>query len=189
MWVWFSSCVDTFCSPSAMPWWFCVALSPSVHWHTRFYIAALSIIFFVGFLQWRSRADRVVNLNTTISLPLFWRTWTRALAQTRPHLWSWHMGRDYSYCRASELTDCQISVFCFSWFLEKKKKGRPHQRLFKGFRPRLPAAPTSRKIWDCCIKFNAFDNQTQQDVEEFLGEVLGALMPFFSPNVPDQLNT
>ena len=34
----------------------------------------------------------------------------------------------------------------------------------------------------------AFDNQTQQDVEEFLGEVLRALMPFFSPSVPDLLN-
>jgi hypothetical protein len=33
-----------------------------------------------------------------------------------------------------------------------------------------------------------FDNQSQQDVEEFLGEVLGVLMPFFAPNIPDLLN-
>ena len=37
----------------------------------------------LGFSQWRSRANRVINLNTTIRLPLFWRTWTRALASTR----------------------------------------------------------------------------------------------------------
>ena len=34
----------------------------------------LSTIFFLGLLQWRSRADRVVNLNTAIRLPPFWRT-------------------------------------------------------------------------------------------------------------------
>ena len=39
-----------------------------------FYIAALSLFFFLGFRQWRSRADRVVNLNTIFRLPLFWRT-------------------------------------------------------------------------------------------------------------------
>ena len=88
-----------------------------------FYIAALSIIFF----PWISsvaiwRADRVVNLNTTIWLALFWRTWTRARASTRPHVLAWHMGRDYSNCRASELTDHQVSGFVFSWFLENTEK-------------------------------------------------------------------
>ena len=68
--------------------------------------------------QWPSRADRAVNLNTTIQLALFWRTWTRARARTRPHMLAWHMGRDYSDCRASELTDSQVSGFVFSWFLE-----------------------------------------------------------------------
>jgi len=33
-----------------------------------------------------------------------------------------------------------------------------------------------------------FDQQSQPDVEEFLGEVLGVLMPFFAPNIPDLLN-
>ena len=51
---------------------------------TAFYIAALSIIFFLGFRQCWSRSDRVVNLNTTIRPTLFWRTWTRARASTRP---------------------------------------------------------------------------------------------------------
>ena len=108
--------------PFATPRPFCVALSPSVHWHSRFYIAALSIIFLFGFRQCRSRDDRVVNLNMTIRLALFWRTWTRARARTRPHVLAWHMGRDYSDCRASELTDRQVSGFVFSWFLENTEK-------------------------------------------------------------------
>ena len=84
---------------------FCVALSPSVHWHSRFlYCCAIYDLYFLRFRQWRrlwrSRADRGENLNTTIWLPLFWRTWTRAWASTCPHVWAWHMGRDYSYRRA-----------------------------------------------------------------------------------------
>ena len=108
-----------------------------------FYIAALTIIFFLGFRQWRSRADRVVNLNTTIRLPLFWRTWTRARARTRPHVRAWHMGRDYSNCRASELTDCQVSGFVFSWFLENTEKTKALVRDFpkahaQGWSPAWP---------------------------------------------------
>ena len=95
-----------------------------------FYIAVLSIFFFLGFRQWRSRADRVVNLDTTIWLPLFWRTWTRAWASTRPHVRAWHMGRDCSDCRASELTIRQVSGFVYSWFLENTEKRRPSKRLF-----------------------------------------------------------
>ena len=102
---------------SAAPWPFCVALSPSVHWHASFlYCCALYNFFFLGFRQWRSRADRVVNLNTTIQLALFWRTWTRALASTRPHVLAWHVGRDYSYCGALELTGRQVRGFVFSWY-------------------------------------------------------------------------
>ena len=58
----------------------------------------------------------------TIWLPLFWRTWSRARASTRPHVQAWHMGRHYSNCRASELTDRQVSGFIFSWFLENTEK-------------------------------------------------------------------
>ena len=40
------------CWNSAAPWPFCVALSPSVHWHARCYVAALSIIFsFLDFVS------------------------------------------------------------------------------------------------------------------------------------------
>ena len=63
---------------SAAPRPFCVALSPSVHWHARFlYCCALYNFFFLGFRQWRSRADRVLTLNMSIQLPLFWSTWSR----------------------------------------------------------------------------------------------------------------
>ena len=41
---------------------------------------------------------------------------------TRPHVLAWHMGRDHSYCRASELTDRQISGFVYSLFLENTEK-------------------------------------------------------------------
>ena len=101
------------------------------------YIAALLIIFFLGFRQWRSRADRVVNLNTTSLLPLFWRTWTWALAtgSTRPHVRAWHTGRDYSNCRTSELTDRQVSGFIFSWFLENAEKTKASWETFLRLMP------------------------------------------------------
>ena len=82
--------------------------------------ASYIAVLFLGFRQ--SRADKVVNLNTTIQLALFWRTQTWALASTCPHVLAWHMDRDYSYCRASELTDRQVSGFVFSWFLENTEK-------------------------------------------------------------------
>ena len=100
----------------------CMALSPSVHWHALFYSAAHSIFYFLGFRQWRSRTDRVVNLNANIRIPLFWRTWTQAWASTRPNVLAWHMSRDNSDCSSSELTDSQVSGFGFSWFLENTVK-------------------------------------------------------------------
>ena len=119
---------------------FCVALSPSVHWNARFlYSCALHIFSILGFRQWRSRADRVVNLNTTIRFPLFWRTWTRARARTLPHGRAWHMGRNYSDCRASELTDRQVSSFVYSWFLESTEKNEGLVRDFsKAHAPDCP---------------------------------------------------
>ena len=85
--VWFLMSAET-----AAPWPFCMALSLSQHWHSSISIQLLCSLyfFFLGFRQWKSRADRVVNLNTTIQLPLFWRTWTRALTSTRPHELAWH---------------------------------------------------------------------------------------------------
>ena len=91
---------------------FCMALSQSVHWYTRFYVAAFSIIFLL-FHQWPSRAqaDRVLTLDMNIRLPLFWsdRSWARcadsAICAGLAH------GRDFSECRVSE----QKSQRCLAW--------------------------------------------------------------------------
>ena len=45
------------------------------------------------------------------------------------------MGRDQSDCGALELTDCQVSSFVFSWFLENREKRRPRKKLFQGSCP------------------------------------------------------
>ena len=122
------------------------------HWasqctYTRspLYCCTLYNFFFLGFRQWQSLADRVVNLNTTIQLALFWGTslGTRARARTHPHVLAWQMGRDYSDCRASELTDWQVSGFWRSVasfipdFSKTQKKRRPRKRLFSGSCPGL----------------------------------------------------
>ena len=69
--------LDIFCAP--WPFKFCMALSLSVHWHTFFYSAALSIIsFFLGFCQWWSCADRILTLNISTWLSLSWSTCSQA---------------------------------------------------------------------------------------------------------------
>ena len=64
------------------------------------YCCTLYNFFFLGFRQRWSSTDRVVNLNMTIQLQLFWRTWTWAWPALRPYVLAWHMGRDYSNCGA-----------------------------------------------------------------------------------------
>ena len=88
-----------------------------------------SLHFFLGFRQRISHADRVVNLNTTIWLPQFWRTWTRpALAHMCwpgtwaeiikiVELWSW-------------LTTRSVASFVPD-FSKIQKKRRPSKRLSK----------------------------------------------------------
>ena len=100
------------------------------------YCCALYNFFFLGFRQWRSCADRVANLNTTIRLPLFWRTWTWGRASTRPHVRARHMGRDYSYCRASALTDSKVSGFIYSWILENTGKTKASWETFLRLMPK-----------------------------------------------------
>ena len=109
----------------------------TVHWHARcLFCCALYNFSFLGFRQWRSRDDRVVNLNTTIWLALFWRTWSRARARTRWHVRAWHMCRDYGDCRASELTDRHVSGFVFFWFLENTEKMKASKETFLRLMPR-----------------------------------------------------
>ena len=112
---------------------------------STFYIAhncwALYNFLFLDFVSGdlaQRHADTVVNLNTTTRLPLFWRTWTLARASTCPHasVRAWHIGRDYSDCRGSELTDRQVSGFIYSWFLGKYKKTKASKEIFLRLMPR-----------------------------------------------------
>ena len=70
-------------------------------------------IYIPGFRQWRSRTDRNLTPNITSYLE---------------SVMAWQMGRDYSYCRASELIDRQVSGLVFFQFLENKKNRRPRKR-------------------------------------------------------------
>ena len=72
---------------SAAPRPFCVELSPSVH--LRFYIAELSIVFFLRFHQWRSHSDRVLILSLNILVPL---SAVLSWAWTWPDVLAWRMG-------------------------------------------------------------------------------------------------
>ena len=90
---------------SAALWPFCVAMSPSVHSHVLFYIAALSMIVFsrissVAISRWA--AYRVLTLNMNIWLPLFWSTWSGARGLDSATCAAWRMGSDNGNCIAAE---------------------------------------------------------------------------------------
>ena len=115
-----------------------------MHWHARFSIAALSIIFLsFEFRQWQSRADRVLTqafnmnfhcfgaLEVRLTLTVFWLlTWTSnfhcfgalevrqvrlALGQDSATCAGLAHGRDDSYCtRASEQKWQKVLGHCFS---------------------------------------------------------------------------
>ena len=71
-------------------WPFCMALSISLHWHTRFYIAALSIFFFfLGFCKWWSYTDRILTLNMNIRLPLYGALGEGPWARPQQYLLAW----------------------------------------------------------------------------------------------------
>ena len=107
---------ETPCSPLAI---LCGTEPVSALTRARLYCCIFYNCSFLGFRQWRSRADRFVNLYTSIWLPLFWRTWTWARASNHPHVRGWHMGRYYS----------QVSGFVFSWFLETTEKTKASFKL------------------------------------------------------------
>ena len=86
--VWFLQGVETL-------WPFCNALSPSVVWRAHFYIGVLSISSF----------SKLTSGNQAIVIG--------SGAQTQPHLRALRMGRDYSWCIASELsTGTHIFLHC-----------------------------------------------------------------------------
>ena len=123
-------------NPSASPRPFCMELSPSTHWHTRFlYCCSLYNVFFLGFRQWRSSTDRVLTLNMNIRLPLFWSTWSPALGQDSATCAGLAHGRDYSYCRASELKLQKFLATVYSWILEITFKHRLQRGVSKPHPP------------------------------------------------------
>ena len=115
-WIWFMMSAETLCSASAI-----LRGTEPVSALTRalVYCCTLQNFLLLGFCQWRSRADRVVNLSMTIRLQLFWRTWARARASTRPHVLAWQMGREYE--RRSWLTARSVASF-FPDFSKKYRK-------------------------------------------------------------------
>ena len=85
------------------------------------YCCALCDFVFLGFRQWRSRADRFLTLNMNIRLPLFWSTWSRARVQTQPHVLAWRMGVVIAIVEPRSKSDkrCLAIVFLeFSKILE-----------------------------------------------------------------------
>ena len=135
------------CWISAVPLPFCVALSPSVHWHTRFlYCCALYNVFFLGFRQWRSRTDRVLTLNMNIRLPLFWSTWSPARGPDSATCAGLAHGRDYSYCRASELKLQKFLATVYSWIVENTWKTMATEKVFQTSPTWLNSYMNSSKI-------------------------------------------
>ena len=105
----------------------CVAFSPSVDLHLCFYIAVLTINFFLECHQWLFRADRDLNLNIS-NFHCFWALGVGSGTLPSPHVLAWRKGSDYSDQIASELFDLP------SFFLELSKilkKRRPAYKLFK----------------------------------------------------------
>ena len=106
--------VETLCSPSAI-WRGTEAVSALTHALLILFSSELSTIFFLGFRQWRSRADRFLTLNTNIRLPLFWSTRSRAQGQDSARCSDLAHGRDYSDCRDSK----EMSKKCLAHELSK----------------------------------------------------------------------
>ena len=113
--------------------------SPSVHWHERIYIAALStfLFLFLGFRQWRSRDDRVLILNMNIRLPLFWSTWSRTRGPDSATCAGLVYGLDCSDCTASEQSDNKCLALVFPWIIENTRKQGPMVRVSQPSPPRL----------------------------------------------------
>ena len=79
--------------PSATTLPFCVALSPSVHWHWRFYIAVLSIIFsFLDFVSCYHALTGLQLLTWTADFHCFGALGVVPGARILPHVLAWYMG-------------------------------------------------------------------------------------------------
>ena len=113
----------------------------SWHWayqctDTRAFILLRSL--FLGFHQWQSRADRVLTLNMSIRLPLFWSDWSRAQGPDSATCTGLVHGRDYRNCRAPRSkSHKRCSAHVFPWIVENAWKQGPTARVFQPSQPRL----------------------------------------------------
>ena len=91
-----------------------------------FCLCSLQILFFLGFRQWRSRAESVAE-SYILTQPSDFHCFGELELGPRQALahMCWpvaiHKGRDYRNCRASELSNCQVSGLVFSWFTKLSK--------------------------------------------------------------------
>ena len=73
-------------------WPFCVALSPSVHRHALFYIAAPSIFFFLDFVRGDLALTEFYFLTSTSDFHCFGALGVGPGARTRPPARTWRVG-------------------------------------------------------------------------------------------------
>ena len=136
--VWSQQGAETHCHP---PGHFAWQWAVSALTHSLLYCCcALYNAPPLGFHQWQTCADRVVNLNMTIRFPQIWSIGELELGSGPA---SAHMCKPCILAEIlaiveslSWMTARSVAVF-FSYFTKIQKKQRPHQRLFQGSHPRL----------------------------------------------------
>ena len=107
---------------------------------TRFYVAALSILFFLGFRQWRSWscADMVLTLNMTSDFHCFGALGVWPWARTRPDVRAWRMGVTLAIVawdppRSKSHKRCLAHGF--PWIVERFSLNWPKGQLWGFFNP------------------------------------------------------
>ena len=157
--------VETLCSPSAI-WRGTEAVSALTHALLILFSSELSTIFFLGFRQWRSRADRFLTLNTNIRLPLFWSTRSRAQGQDSAKCADLAHGRDYSDCRASK----EMSKKCLDHELSKTVE---NEGLLRGFfQPQTEFSVVSSKYLQVMLEIKQAARPVCKIVQDFINFII-----------------
>ena len=125
------------CWLSASPLRFCVALSPSVYWQALLYCCSFYDFFFLGFRQWRSRADRVLTLNMNIWIPLLSSTFSRARGPDSATCAGLAYGRDIAIVEPLSKNHKRCLAIVFPWIVEDTWNQWPTVRVFQISPPRL----------------------------------------------------
>ena len=137
-WVWFLQRAETLCcQPATVP--FCLALSPSVHWHACFNIAASQLIFSLGFGHWQTWSDRVLTLNINIlTSTVLEHLGVLPGPETQPHVLAWQMGMIIAIVEPQSKSDKRGLAIVFPWIIEKTWKQLPTVTVFQPSPFRLP---------------------------------------------------